>query len=116
MPWVDQSKCTMCGTCMDECAVNAILVDDEKTVIDMKECIRCGTCHSVCPEGAVGHDAELIPKLVEDNLEMTRKNMDMCARYIGGDDERSKCLERMKKHFNKDRIVAEKTLEALAKM
>ncbi|SRR6056297_1775224 len=116
MPWVDQSKCTLCGTCMDECVVDAIVIEDDKTIIDMNGCIRCGTCHSVCPEGAVRHDAEIIPQMIEDNLSMTRKNMDMCVQYLGDEGEKEKCLQRMIKHFNKEKIVAERTLEELGKM
>ncbi len=101
---------------MDECVVNAISMDDEKTIIDMSECIRCGTCHSVCPEGAVRHDAEQVPKMVEDNLRMTRRNMDMCAIHLGGEEEKEKCLQRMIKHFNKEKMIAEKTLDELRKI
>jgi len=84
--------------------------------IDMAECIHCGTCHSVCPQDAVRHDSELIPGLVEDNVAMTVRFMDDCARHLGDASERSKCLNRMIKHFTKERVVAEKTLARLQAM
>jgi len=39
--------------------------------------------------------------------------MEACARYLGDEKEKFKCLERMKKHFNKEKIIAEKTLKEL---
>ena len=42
--------------------------------------------------------------------------MEDCARYLVDAKEKDKCLERMKKYFNKEKIVAEKTLEELEKL
>jgi len=39
--------------------------------------------------------------------------MNACAKYIGDVKEKQKCLDRMIKHFNKEKVVAEKTLEKL---
>jgi len=36
-----------------------------------------------------------------------------CAKYLGDVKEKDKCLQRMKKHFKKEKIIAEKTLEEL---
>jgi ferredoxin len=116
MPWVDQGKCTGCGICAEKCPVNAIEMEEKKAKIDMNECIRCGTCHSMCPQEAIRHDSEKIPDEVKANVEMTRRFMDSCAEYFGEESERWKCLERMKKHFNKEKIVAEKTVEELEKI
>jgi len=41
--------------------------------------------------------------------------MNACAKYLGDAKEKQKCLNRMIKHFNKEKIVAEKTLEKLGK-
>lgn len=113
MPWINEEKCIACGICIEKCSVKAISMQAEKAKINMQECIRCGTCHNVCPQEAVGHDGERIPELIKINVEMTKKNMGLCAKYLGEADERKKCLERMKKHFNKEKVVAEKTLEKL---
>lgn len=113
MPWIKEEDCNYCGTCAEECPADAILIGNDKALIIMDNCIRCGTCHSVCPEGAVRHDSEKIPELVEANITMTKKYMDLCASYLGSNKEKEKCLQRMKKHFNKEKIVAEKTIEML---
>jgi len=113
MPWVDNEKCVGCGICIEKCPVGAISMVNEKARINMKECIHCGICHSVCPQEAVEHDSEKIPDDVKENVEMTKSFMEACAKFLGEEKEKWKCLERMKRHFNKEKIVAEKTLEEL---
>ena len=49
-------------------------------------------------------------------MEDTKKFMELCAKYLGNDKEKDKCLIRMKKHFNKEKIVAGKTLDELEKL
>ena len=113
MPWVDNNECTGCGICVEECPVDTIYMQNEKAEINMDNCIRCGRCHEVCPEEAVRHDSEKISDEVEANIARTKDFMNACAKYFGDDKEKQKCLKRMIKHFNKEKIVAEKTLERL---
>jgi Fe-S-cluster-containing hydrogenase component 2 len=113
MPWVDKDKCSGCGTCVEECPVDAILMVNEVAEINMDDCIRCGTCHDVCPEEAVRHDSEKIPDKVKANVIETKKFMDACAKYLGDAKEGQKCLNRVIRHFNQDKTVAEKTIEQL---
>ena len=113
MPWVDKNLCSGCGICVEKCPVETIYLEDEYAEINMDNCIRCGLCHDVCPEEAVKHDSEKIPDEVEANIIQTKEFMEACAKYLGGEDEKQKCLNRMIKHFNKEKIVMEKTLEKL---
>lgn len=113
MPWIDKQRCTGCGICVDECPVDAISLSVNQAEINMAECIRCGICHDICPVDSIKHDSEKIPDMINDNVELTKKYMDLCAKYLGNVQEKDKCLMRMKKHFNKEKIVAEKTLERL---
>jgi ferredoxin len=116
MPWVDREKCTGCGICAQRCPAGAILMDAGKAEIRMRDCIRCGTCHSACPQEAVRHDSEKIPDNIRANVEMSKTFMDACVKHFGVEQEKWKCLERMIKHFNKEKIVAEKTMEKLVEM
>ena len=116
MPWVDENKCNGCGICVEECPVNAISMENQKAQIDMDKCIHCGICHQVCPQKAVKHDSEKIPNEIKENMQKTEKFMDACEKHLGDTKEADKCLSRMIKHFNKEKVVAEKTLEELKKL
>ena len=116
MPWVDEEKCIGCNVCVERCPVDAISMENEKAKINMEECIHCGTCHSVCPSEAVRHDGEKIPENIKSNVEETKKFMELCAKHLGDVKEKAKCLQRMIKYFNKEKIVAEKTIEELEKL
>ena len=116
MPWVDEGTCTGCGICVEKCPVGAISMEGEKAKINMDECIHCGVCHDVCPQQAVRHDSEKTPEHIKANVEMTKRYMKECEKHLGDAKERKKCLERMKKHFNREKLVAEKTLVELEKL
>ena len=116
MPWIDEESCTGCGICIEKCSVNAILMKNEEAEINMAECIRCGICHDVCPQDAVRHDSEKVPDIIKANVEMTKKSMELCAKYLGDVKEKSNCLEKMIKHFNREKVIAERTLEELEKL
>ncbi|MDY6896167.1 MAG: 4Fe-4S binding protein [Thermotogota bacterium] len=109
MPWVRQEDCTGCGDCIEGCPVEAISMINEKAAIDMEECIRCAICHDICPEEAVRHDSETVPVEIEANVIRTKKAMEACASYFGNPEEAQKCLKRWIKHYNREKMVAEKT-------
>ena len=46
-------ECIACGTCIDECPVNAISEGDPIYEIDADECTDCGACVEVCPTDAI---------------------------------------------------------------
>jgi len=72
--YVDQEKCTGCGTCAEECPVEcgnefdlgmksrkAVYIPFPQAVpglytIDMDHCIKCGICAEVCPTEAIVYD------------------------------------------------------------
>ena len=109
MPWVKQEDCVGCGICVEACTVNAISMIDAKAEINMDECIRCGICHDVCPQDAVRHDSEKIPQKVEKNIEWTK---DLLKHYKTKK-EREAFIQRIEKHFIKEKKIIEKTLERL---
>ena len=49
MAYVITDECVSCGSCADECPVEAISEGDDKYVIDADLCTDCGTCAGVCP-------------------------------------------------------------------
>jgi len=109
MPWVKKEMCTGCGTCVEECPAGAMSLADGVASIDDAECIRCGKCHDVCPEEAVRHDCAQIPQNVEDNLAWATTLMGK----FGTDEEKDALLDRLKRYFNKQVKVAQKTIERL---
>ena len=109
MPWVNQEMCVGCGVCVDECPVEAISIPEETAVIDDDECIRCGHCHDVCPEEAVRHDSERIPQQIEANLQWARRLL----QHFDTAEEKKGLIERLKKHFAKEKKIAEQTIEKL---
>ena len=79
----------------------------------MSDCIHCGRCHDVFDQQAVRHDSEKVADEVKTNVEETKSFMEACETCLGSAEEQQKCLNRMIKHFNNKKIVAEKTLEEL---
>ncbi len=53
MAHVISDDCTMCGSCVDECPVDAIAEGDPKYVIDADTCTDCGVCADACPVDAI---------------------------------------------------------------
>lgn len=116
MPWINEKDCVVCGICVEKCPVDAILLENENVRIEMSKCIRCGICHQICPQDAVKHDSEKIPDEVKNNVQKTKEFMNACVKYLNNSTEANKCLSRMIKHFNKEKVVAEKTLSELEKL
>jgi len=52
MAYVITEDCIACGTCIDECPVNAISEGDIYK-IDPDTCTDCGTCADACPTEAI---------------------------------------------------------------
>jgi len=44
--------CVACGSCIDECPIEAISAGDIYS-INPDECTDCGTCVDACPTGAI---------------------------------------------------------------
>jgi len=52
MTW-NESLCTFCSICANNCPQDAIEVTSNSFKVDEKSCWRCGRCVRVCPEGAL---------------------------------------------------------------
>ncbi len=53
MAYVIGDDCTMCGSCISVCPVEAIKEGDPKFVIDADTCTDCGACAGECPVEAI---------------------------------------------------------------
>jgi ferredoxin len=53
MMYVDETRCTSCGACLQVCPSNAIRLVDDKTRIDAALCNDCRACVEVCPSDAI---------------------------------------------------------------
>ena len=45
--------CVSCGTCVDNCPVEAISEGEGQYVINADLCVDCGTCADNCPTAAI---------------------------------------------------------------
>jgi formate hydrogenlyase subunit 6/NADH:ubiquinone oxidoreductase subunit I len=50
--YVITEECVACGTCADECPVEAIQ-EGEPYSINAEKCTECGSCAEVCPVEAI---------------------------------------------------------------
>ncbi|MBW2561160.1 MAG: DUF362 domain-containing protein [Deltaproteobacteria bacterium] len=64
-PVVDETKCKMCGECLEFCPADAIQSSDEKIIFDYEKCIRCYCCMEICPHGALHSKTTLPGRLLE---------------------------------------------------
>ena len=52
-PKANPDLCTSCGTCVDQCPVSALSIDEHIPVVDADTCITCFCCQEMCPEKAI---------------------------------------------------------------
>ncbi len=109
MPWVNEEMCIGCGICVAECPVDAIAMQENVARINDPECIRCGHCHDICPQEAVRHDSERIPQEIEANLEWAKTLL----KHFDTTEEQRGLIQRLKRHFAKEKKIAEQTSERL---
>ena len=48
--------CVKCGSCAEQCPVEAISEGEDKYVIDADQCVDCGTCAAECPNDAISEE------------------------------------------------------------
>ena len=51
-PHIDRDECTGCGTCVEQCPVSALSMDDNLPGVTAETCITCFYCQEICPEKA----------------------------------------------------------------
>lgn len=113
MPWIDEELCVGCGVCVESCPAEAIVMEESLAVLDMESCLRCGICHDVCPVGAVEHDSKLTERDVNDQVGKTLAHARDCVRIKGDVEDGWASLKRHIKHYQRQKLVAEKILHRL---
>lgn len=53
IPVIDESKCTLCRTCVDFCRFKALAIMGDVPMVFEEMCHGCGGCLALCPEGAL---------------------------------------------------------------
>jgi uncharacterized protein (DUF362 family)/NAD-dependent dihydropyrimidine dehydrogenase PreA subunit len=52
-PQADPERCTGCGTCIEQCPVSALSLEEDLPQVDADTCITCFCCQEICPEKAI---------------------------------------------------------------
>ena len=52
-PKTDAVTCTACGTCIEQCPVEALSMPENIPIVDGEICITCFCCQEICPEKAI---------------------------------------------------------------
>jgi uncharacterized protein (DUF362 family)/NAD-dependent dihydropyrimidine dehydrogenase PreA subunit len=52
-PQADPELCTGCGTCVEQCPVSALSMNNQLPQVDAYLCITCFCCQEICPEKAM---------------------------------------------------------------
>ncbi len=65
MIFIDEDKCTGCGDCLEVCPEEgAIVLQEEKAIINRELCTSCAACMPTCPESAI-YEVEAAPVVPE---------------------------------------------------
>lgn len=64
-PYVDYSKCELCGQCVKACQFNALAKVKEDILLFEKLCHSCGACEIACKSGALSYRKRAIGVIEE---------------------------------------------------
>ena len=53
IPVIDKVACTGCGACVEVCPPLALIMKQEKALLEEEFCEECGFCAAECPAGAI---------------------------------------------------------------
>jgi len=77
-----KSKCIGCGTCVENCPVNALQLTSEGIITDTNLCDLCGICADVCPTKAMEMSGQQVT--VEEIMKRIRRETVMMDHSEGG--------------------------------
>ncbi len=53
---VEHEKCSHCQFCVKSLGCPAIIIEDDKIIVDVSQCAGCGLCAQICPKDAIIQD------------------------------------------------------------
>ena len=53
IPVIDETACTGCGACVEVCPPRALVMKQEKALLEEEFCEECGFCVPECPADAI---------------------------------------------------------------
>lgn len=77
-----KTKCIGCGTCVENCPVNALRLTEEGIITDTALCDLCGICADVCPTKAMEMSGTRVT--VEEIMKRVRREIVMMDHSEGG--------------------------------
>ena len=73
---LNQNKCNSCGTCISNCPLGHLEMNNYPQPVPETMCSSCGHCEAVCPEGAIDISGqELEPPLVNISSQISSEDM-----------------------------------------
>lgn len=93
---IDQSKCTSCGLCKDNCRFDAIEFVDGKYKVDGFACEGCGVCEAICPVSAI----KLYPDVAGDLILYNNEALFSTAKLKMGSGTSGKLVTEVKKKLS----------------
>ena len=72
VPFIDEEKCTVCGTCAKVCEFHAIASLAKSVLVFDELCHGCGACSRFCPEQAIGERDHAVGHIVRTSVDGLR--------------------------------------------
>jgi len=93
-------SCVMCGRCIAECPVNAVIECGGAVRIDTETCIDCGICSAVCPAGAAQRVPFVRESIAADEIDIEKCFFNAgCALNLYKPDTASGMLDFLRENF-----------------
>ena len=100
---IDQEKCIKCGKCAEVCRWDAILIIDNKYIVQPLDCEGCGYCARVCPTDAISMNEQNVGDWIISDV---KTNTQMVHARLGiGAENSGKLVAKVK---NEAKALAEK--------
>lgn len=93
LPDIDESRCDLCGKCVEFCRYNALARLPNNIMMFPELCIGCGGCALVCPKNAISYREKVmgtIDRGTSEDIDMIQGNLNI------GEASPSRVIKKMK--------------------